>query len=515
MPEFDTDRELLEKDTFIECVMEQLQKMSEAQKDAWILTKAKLLPESERRDFLMSLNGEKIVIYMPAEAEIERFCEKVRNGDIYVEYETHYYEFNSEGRYVDDWEVHHNDPQNAFHFLNRTFTGCHDLIQLGEYDLAGRILDQICTLEFQVMEAEDSEDFEDDSPFTITDAGREQLLVMDTREIGYDWILALFKGRGDHENVEFARKLADILKLELCRKLQLSDFYEYVTEKFLDIMEVLLEGEIKEIRRDLEQIQDRRMQWRTVHMLEEKMTRNQHLLLDIRKKCRMQGKTDEMPKQVPVLQASWNQIRELFQILSYERYIDDQLEIDEVWNICEVLVKRDRFAEEDWKIRKKILKDIVSHEYYDRYGCCDPIQKLAEKLYITDAEVLEFADILNEHGYYAREAADLYRQYGRRDRYIQYLETHLDRSSKEYLELIQCYCKDGNEAGARETAEQGLGKCKDDLTELFIFLLKDADKNGDKEKYKKLYASAKRRKMADIVRVDEAMREWNSSERER
>ena len=146
----------MEKDHFISRIEEQLQKMSEAQKDAWILTKAKLLPEPEQQDFMLSLNGEKMIGYMPAEFEIQQFCEKVRKGDICVEYETHYCEFDSDGRYKDDWEVHHNDPSHAFSFLNRTFCGCHDLIRLGEYDSAGRILDQVCGLGFQVVEADEA-----------------------------------------------------------------------------------------------------------------------------------------------------------------------------------------------------------------------------------------------------------------------------------------------------------------------------------------------------------------------
>lgn len=137
----------------------------------------KINRESEEQDFIMALTGEKKISYMPTEPQIEEFCEKVQNGDIFVEYETHYYEFDLEGRYMDDWEVRHNDPQDAFSFLNRTFLGCHDLICLGEYDLVAAIFNKICRQGFQVVEAEDSEDFTDDSPFTIADAGGEGLLT--------------------------------------------------------------------------------------------------------------------------------------------------------------------------------------------------------------------------------------------------------------------------------------------------------------------------------------------------
>jgi hypothetical protein len=55
------------------------------------LIQAKLLEENKQQSFLMSLCGEKNVIYMPSEGEIEELCKKVDNGDIYLEYETHYY----------------------------------------------------------------------------------------------------------------------------------------------------------------------------------------------------------------------------------------------------------------------------------------------------------------------------------------------------------------------------------------------------------------------------------------
>jgi len=156
----------------------------------------------------MSLTGEKKIIYMPTEAEIEAFCRKVQEGEIYVEYETHYYEFDSEGRYMDDWKIWHNDPQGAFPFLDRAFKGCHELLRLGEYKSALTILDKICRLGFQVAEAEDTEDFVDDSPYTIADAEAEQKLSMGKREIGYDWLQALLMERGDAVEMGFAREVA-------------------------------------------------------------------------------------------------------------------------------------------------------------------------------------------------------------------------------------------------------------------------------------------------------------------
>ncbi len=496
----------METNGFISLISKKLQEISTERKDAWILERAKLVSESAQQDFIMSLTGEKKITYMPTEKEIDELCKKVQEGEICVEYETHYYEFNSEGRYVDDWEIWHNDPAGAFAFLDRAFRGCHDLLRLGEHKLARKILDRICRLEFQVVEAEDSEDFEDDSPFTITDAGREQKLSMDIYEIGYDWLEALLLDKED-ENLEFAENLLKVFENELCQELSLSDFKGLFSEKLLDHVEDILEKEIEEADAELKECSGDSRLWRKQYTFKKRKARSQHLLLDIRKKCREQEKKAEMPDNVSVLKASWKQIGELLQTLSYERYIDDQLEIDEVWDICQALIKRGKFEEEDWRLRKEILCEIIAHDYYDCYGCYDPIKELSEKLYISDVEVLEFADLLNKYDRYAEKAAEIYHKYGKTGKYVKYLETHLGKTAKEYIALIQCYCDAGNEAEAREIAERGLKQCKDDLTELFIFLLKDAKVCGDGERYKKLYASAKRRRMVDISRVNVAVTE--------
>ena len=304
------------------------------------------------------------------------------------------------------------------------------------------------------------------------------------------------------DGLKFAGKFLAILQSELCGKLNPSDFVGLISENLLNNIEEILEKEIKEIDIGLDRFSDVRKYWREKNALEKKRARNQHLLLDIRKNCRKQEKDAEKLGKVSILDVSWKQIRELLRTLNYGKTMDTRLEIDEISNICQALVKSGKLEEEDWEIRKEILREAVSHEYYGCYGCYDPMKKLAEKLYITDEETLEFADLLNERETYAREAADLYRQYGRIGKYVTYLETHLDRSSKEYVELIQCYCDAGNNVRACEIAEQGLKQCKDDLTEFFIFLLRETKASNDEEQYKKLYASAKRRKMVDIVRIN-------------
>ena len=62
------------------------------------------------------------------------------------------------------------------------------------------------------------------------------------------------------------------------------------------------------------------------------------------------------------------------------RYIDDQLEIDVIWHICEEIIKSGRLQEEPWKVREEIIQKITDNEYYDEYGVSDPMMDLIRDL---------------------------------------------------------------------------------------------------------------------------------------
>ena len=105
-------------DDFYEKIQKQLKCMTEAEKNSWILSQAKILPTWKQEDFYKSICGAKKIIDMPESEEITAFCEKVRNGDISVEYETHYVEFDDYGHFHDDWEHDFYDPKHAMSFIS-------------------------------------------------------------------------------------------------------------------------------------------------------------------------------------------------------------------------------------------------------------------------------------------------------------------------------------------------------------------------------------------------------------
>lgn len=98
------------------------------------------------------------------------------------------------------------------------------------------------------------------------------------------------------------------------------------------------------------------------------------------------------------LEKDWDEIQKNIWSLSREPYIDDQWEIEEVWNITEKLLKSRCFQKESWELRKKILSDIIENDFYDYYGVIDPMMDLFKALCITDEEKLECADMTFSFG---------------------------------------------------------------------------------------------------------------------
>ena len=62
--------------------------------------------------------------------------------------------------------------------------------------------------------------------------------------------------------------------------------------------------------------------------------------------------------------------------LEDEPYIDDQVQIGEIWNIVQALLKRGDFDKEPWEVKESILKEIYDNNFYDYYGIYDPMKDL-------------------------------------------------------------------------------------------------------------------------------------------
>lgn len=492
---------------FLDQVKKQLQKMSKAQKDEWILTQARMQEEYEQSSFMLSLTGEKKVMGMPSRKEIEAFCQAVDQGEIYLAYETHYYEFDDDGRYLDDWKDLYHDPFDAMDFLDKIFKGCHKLLILNEYKTVAEIFDQVCQLGFQIVESSESDDgFEGDLPFTLVDADEKNLMSTSIRSIGTDWITAYVNLQDNWNSQELATKLVALLTRPICKDVDpIILIGENIPQDLFSRIIKILNRQISADEAEFSKLFSKNIFSLDKYSYENKIKRKRELVDNIQTKC-LSVTSDQSNQKVSILISSWKQIKELIQELEFEPYIDDQWEIEKIWNICSALIKHGNLGQESWKLRENILADMIENNFYDHYGCYDPIHELSEELCVTDNEFLTLADIMTDSGYFGKEAAHLYRKYGRDDKYLAYFESHLGKESDPYIELIDYYIAHERLDEACRVAEMALEKCKGDQTDAFICLLIDAKAKNDSVRYEKLYKSAKRRyRRVDIHQVDQAL----------
>lgn len=482
-------------DNFLEKVKKQLKRMTETEKDDWIISQARILSEWKQEDFYKSICGKKKVIDMPEKSEIAEFCKKVRNGEIVVEYETHYVEFDEYGHFHDDWEHDFYDPDYAMIFISSVIRGCHDLIILKEYESALEVLDEIIGLEFTIEDHPDTDDSCGDRVMDLDMAVHEGLLSIDREELLKDYVQACRHAAKDERQA--AEKIVSALEMEL-----FSDCKTYICIG-VDEKDSLLKEIKSKLTEDLELFEKE---------YDEKSKKDRYYLWEYRDKRRIGrvqilldyfgkiGEKEKKPKE-SFLRGTWSQIMDLISDLRAEAYIDDQVQIEEIWNIIEALLKRGGFEKEPWEVKECILKEIYENEYYDYYGVFDPMRDLANAVCSGREENLKRADIMMKagQGYFGADAAKLYRELGEEDKCAEYFENHLEKEEEPYEILIDYY-RNRNHEKAVEIATLALQKCRRDQTPFFLFLLQDAKDRGDEAAFKKLMQSAHKRR---AVRTDE------------
>lgn len=481
---------------FIDKIRKQLERMKEKEKDEWILSQAKILPDWEQENFFKSLCGTKKVIGMPDRSEIAEFCKKVDAGDITVEYETHYVEFDDYGHYYGDWKQDYYDPNHAMTFISSVVRGCHDLIVLEEYKPALEILDEIIGLKFIIVDHPDTDDSCEDEFMNLNMAVEEGILLLHRDELLRDYIESCRCSVGDIRCA--AEKIAKAFEMEF--------FKDCVTDYCISISatDPLLMELKKKLRDDFDRykreyvnkIKKDKHYWDKYR--DEERIRHISALIDYF------GKSDKKEaQQASFLKGAWTQISELISDLMDEPYIDDQPEIDEVCDIVEALLKHGGFEKESWEVKKSILKEIYDNELYDCYGVADPMMDLVNAICTTREENLKRAEIMMKagSGYFGPEAAKLYRELGEEDKCARYFEKHLGKEEEPYNILIDYY-KDRDRAKAVEIASLAIQKCQYDQTAFFAFLLQDAKNRGDEATFKKLMQSAHGRRTVNSDAVD-------------
>lgn len=219
---------------FIHSVKEQLSLMSEEEKDEWIVLQAKLLSGKRYDDFMLSLTGKKKIQYMPDYDKIEEFFKKIKAKEIYLEYETWYCEFDSDGRYYDDWDDSFIDRYHIISFIDTLFTGTHDLILLEEYREALSLFEKIMELEIDIVESKNSEDgYSSEDPFTIETAYYHELLNTDKKQVMSDYVFAYYMVNKKIDIKDLSKSIFEILEKNNYSNILLSDIFDALEHKQL------------------------------------------------------------------------------------------------------------------------------------------------------------------------------------------------------------------------------------------------------------------------------------------
>ncbi|MCD7893719.1 MAG: hypothetical protein LUG60_08480 [Erysipelotrichaceae bacterium] len=199
--------------------------MSEENKDQWILNQATILYASQRESFMETLKNNKMLMNMPSEDEFKGFCNDVKSGNKYIEYETWYEEFDDYGYYHDDWEQKFYDSCGVIEFIDNIFEVCKNLNKLGYYDLTCKYMESLNDLEIEIRETMDSEgSYEGTSPFTINVAYEHFLPYHKKGQVAYHWIYAYCHRELVLSIEEKANQLLKLFLEPLCNKVLFSDF---------------------------------------------------------------------------------------------------------------------------------------------------------------------------------------------------------------------------------------------------------------------------------------------------
>lgn len=464
-------------DDFITKVKEQLNKMSEEEKTQWILSQAKITSSHLQDDFYKSLCRNKVSMILPEQSDIDQFIQRVNEGELVLLYETHYYEFDSEGHYYGDWDYQYNDPNDIMDYIQRIIIGCHQLVMLEKYKQAYEILEQIIHLQFIIEDDPDTDDCCEESSFDFSSVIEERVLSTDEEKLLSNYIVSCQKNLPTEAVV---RKLADIITMQAFQY-SLS-IIETLSDEIINQLYNVLNNDLREDNKKKESI--------------EKVVDYIH------------GIQKHNERKNSYLCHQWDDIQYLIEKLYCERFIDDQSELEEIEEIVDEILQNEQIREESWEIRSEILRDIYDHHFYKSLCIYESMKKLFEGLCFTDDEYLQKIEIMVsiDGGIVNDKTAKLLAQYGKFEKAVEYYENNLYSQIEPY-EFLMKYYKEINFQKAVDYAMLAKENCKDDLTMSYLILIEDALRREDTNEYRKLIASAKQRKCVDYLTIEKNLKE--------
>ncbi len=201
---------------FIKAVDEKLATMSESDKEKWIHNLARTIQEDERCKFLNSLNGEnnsgEIIHDIK---EIQEWCEKIQNGDIF--FECSYCEVYGENYWRDDSYEYH-DTYEIGKKLTSAFQVAEDLLYQKEYEKALGLYDLLIDRVFQAYDSDSEETME----LGIEELVDEKLVSLNLKKIVLNLLYAKYQTSNGKDRVQV---IYNYIKLNILKNIKLEEFF--------------------------------------------------------------------------------------------------------------------------------------------------------------------------------------------------------------------------------------------------------------------------------------------------
>lgn len=225
---------------FIKSVDEKLTTMSEIEKEIWIHNLARTIQEDERGKFLGSLNGEKNSGKIIHDInEIQEWCKKIQNGDIY--FECSYCEVYGENYWRDDC-YEYDDTYEIGKHLTYIFQVAEDLLYQKEYEKALGLYDLLINMIFKAYNSDSEETIE----LGLEELVDEKLVSLNLRKISLNLLYSKYQTSNGKDR---AQAIYNYIKLNTYKNIKLEDFFIIGPEElvgidtFLDEWIALLKGE--------------------------------------------------------------------------------------------------------------------------------------------------------------------------------------------------------------------------------------------------------------------------------
>ncbi len=202
---------------FMKAVDEKLSSMSEMEKTEWIYNMARTTKEHKRISFLNSLTEKHD--YCPdisAKKEIEEWCKKIENEEIY--FECSGYEEYGESFWDRDYTYDYYDTFGIAEDLSKGFQVAEDLLFQKEYEEALLLYDCLCSMPFPILDR----DMEEWNELELEELVAEELVTLDLKKIALNLMYANYQVA---EGEDRAAALYRYFSWDMCKNIKVEEMF--------------------------------------------------------------------------------------------------------------------------------------------------------------------------------------------------------------------------------------------------------------------------------------------------